>query len=158
NGKGVITNLWHWLLGPYSGILPFASVVEDARRGGSGPSPDLADLVNKRVVFAGESNPGNRLDVGRLNALTGGVPVKTRHLNKPFFDLHPGLKLVLSFNNKPVIGDPSQGIWRRMMLVHFTKSLPREEWDLHLLDKFKAEAAGILNYMVDGFRLWREQG
>ena len=45
-----------------------------------------------------------------------------------------------------------------MMLVEFTQTLPRAQWDLQLTEKLKAEGPGILNHMLDGFRLWRERG
>ncbi len=81
-----------------------------------------------------------------------------RHLNREFFDLRPSFKLIVSFNNKPVIRDPSEGIWRRMLLVAFTQTLPREQYDLRLPEKMRAEGPGILNWMLDGFRMWRERG
>ena len=84
NGKSVIANPVHWLLGEYAQVIPFASLVEDGRRTGSQPSPEMADLVGARAVFAAESNPGNRLDVGRIKALTGGEAVKVRHLGREF--------------------------------------------------------------------------
>lgn len=158
NGKGVITNTWHWLLGQYAQVIPFASLVEDGRRRGSEATPEMADLAGARAAFATESNPGNRLDIGRINALTGGETIKVRHLNREFFDLRPAFMLVVSFNNKPIVRDPSDGVWRRMMLVPFTRTLPRSEWDLQLAEKLRGEGPGILNHMIDGYLLWREHG
>jgi putative DNA primase/helicase len=158
NGKSVITGAWRWLLGEYAQTLPFASLTEDARRRGSDASPEMADLAGVRAIFSAESNPGNRLDLGRINAFTGGERIKVRHLNREFFELDPQGKIIVAFNNKPVIRDPSEGIWRRMMLLAFTQTLPRKEWDLQLGAKLHAEGQGILNWLVDGFLWWRERG
>jgi len=158
NGKSVITTTWHWLLGQYAQVIPFASLVEDSRRRGSEATPEMADLAGARAVFASESNPGNRLDIGRINALTGGETIKVRHLNREFFDLQPRFKLVCSFNNKPIVRDASNGVWRRMKLVPFTQTVPESEVDRLLTEKLQSEGPGILNHMLDGFLLWRERG
>lgn len=157
NGKSVITGTWHWLLGEYAQTLPFASLMDVTRRG-SDASPEMADLAGARAVFAAESNPGNRLDIGRINAFTGGERIKVRHLNKEFFELQPQGTLIVSFNNKPTIRDPSEGIWRRMMLLAFLQTIARDERDLQLTKKLQSEGPGILNWMVDGFLIWRERG
>ena len=158
NGKSTITETWQYILDAYAQVLPFAALVEDKWRNASSATPELADLAGARAGFSAESNPRDRLDPGRINALTGGEAMKVRHLNRELFKLRPAFKLIVTFNNKPVVQDTSDGIWRRMMLVHFTQSLSREEYDLTLGDKLKAEAPGILNHMLDGWRLWRERG
>jgi putative DNA primase/helicase len=81
-----------------------------------------------------------------------------RKLNRDFFDLVPTFKLTLAFNNKPRITDNSYGMWSRVRLVPFQVVIPEKLRDKGLLDKLKAEGPGVLNWALDGFRMWRERG
>ena len=60
--------------------------------------------------------------------------------------------------HKPVIADDSEGMWRRVHLIPFTRQFKPEEQDKDLLEKLKAEAPGILAWAVRGCLLWRKEG
>jgi putative DNA primase/helicase len=158
NGKGVLSKLIMWVLGDYASILQFVSLLDDTRKRGSEATPDWARLPGVRAVFAGEPKKGARLDDGLIKQLTGGDDMPVRKLNKDFFDLRPTFKFTLSFNNKPQIRDDTYGLWRRVNLVPFSVMIPEDEVDPHILDKLKREGPGVLNWLLDGFRLWREYG
>jgi len=81
-----------------------------------------------------------------------------RHLNRDFFDLRPQFKLTISGNYKPEITGTDDGIWGRVVLVPWMVKIPDEDQDLHLTDKLKAEASGILNRLLDGLRDWLDSG
>jgi putative DNA primase/helicase len=49
-------------------------------------------------------------------------------------------------------------MWSRIRLVPFTVIVPEGRRDKQLLEKLKAEGPGILNWALDGFRMWRERG
>jgi hypothetical protein len=61
-------------------------------------------------------------------------------------------------NHKPEINDTSHGMWRRVGLVPFEQTIPKPERDPQLLEKLKAEGAGILNWMLDGLRASQKNG
>ena len=63
-------------------------------------------------------------------------------------------------NHKPRITGTDDGIWRRIRLVPFTVQIPEEErLPRHTLEKtLKAEAEGILKWMVDGCLAWQQGG
>lgn len=158
NGKGVLTKLIQWLLGDYGAVVQFQSFVDAGQRRGGEPTPDLAKLTGTRAVFASEAKTGARLDDGLIKQLTGGDPASVRKLNHEFFDLLPTFKINLVVNNRPVVRDDTHGMWSRLMLVPFTVTIAPEMVDPHLIDRLKAEGPGILNWMLDGFRRWREVG
>lgn len=158
NGKGVLTKLVQWILGDYGAIVQFQSFVDAGQRRGGEPSPDLAKLVGARGVFASEAKKGARLDDGLIKQLTGGDSATVRKLNRDFFDLAPTFKINLIANNRPQVRDDTYGMWSRVMLVPFTVTIRQEEIDTALLDKLKAEGPGVLNWLLDGFRMWREEG
>lgn len=158
NGKSTMVDVWAYIAGDYAMTLPMASLLHDDRRRGSEASPDIARLPGARLVASGETNAGSRFDEALLKSLTGGDMMTARHLNKGFFEFKPQFKLVLSFNNKPVIRGQDEGIWRRLNMVPFGVVIPKEERDRDLPAKLRAEASGILNWMLDGLRAWLDAG
>jgi putative DNA primase/helicase len=64
----------------------------------------------------------------------------------------------MATNHKPVIKGTDHGIWRRIKLIPFTTRIPDEKQDKHLEDKLKAEASGILNWLLEGTCRWRQGG
>jgi putative DNA primase/helicase len=56
----------------------------------------------------------------------------------------------MSSNYKPVIPGLDWGIWRRVKLIPFEATIPENRRDPALALKLKAEAPGILNWMLRG--------
>lgn len=160
NGKSVLVETLLWVMGGYSMSLPVASLMQDDRRRGSEATPDLARLPSRRLVAAGEPEAAQRLSEGLVKHLTGGDTLTVRHLNHDFFDFLPEFKIVISTNKKPVVRGQDNGIWRRLILVPFEVTIPPDERKPKavILEEFRAEAPGILNWLLDGFRLWAEGG
>ena len=158
NGKSTLIELMGWLFGDYALTLPVSSLLHDDRKRGSEATPDIARLPGVRLAISSEPNRGARLDEGLVKHLTGGEQMSARHLGKEFFDFDPQFKLCLSFNNAPQIRGQDDGIWRRLKMTKWEVQIPDSEKDLELLNKLKAEASGVLNWLLDGFRLWREGG
>lgn len=168
NGKSTLMDLIDWLLGDYALVTPFASLLHTDQRRGSDASPDLARLPGCRFVSAAEPDTGARFSESMLKQLTGGEKMTVRHLHRDFFEFKPHFKLCLSFNNKPYIRGQDEGIWRRILLVPFTQrfvdpdllgknpgALPKIK---NIDEKLRAEAPGILNWILDGYRMWAERG
>ena len=64
----------------------------------------------------------------------------------------------MSGNYRPQISGTDEGIWRRVRLVPFQVIIPKDERDIHLPDKLRGEASGILNWLLDGLRTWCDKG
>lgn len=158
NGKSTLVDLFARMLSGYSTSLRFESLAGDGQRRGDAATPDLARLPGVRMVRAAEPEQGARFKEAEVKAITGGEPMLVRHLQKGFFELRPCFKLVLSGNHKPDIRGLDEGIWRRFLLVPFNQVIPAEERDPRLPDKLWAERAGILNWALDGLRIYLERG
>lgn len=158
NGKSTLVELIRWLLGDYAVVLKPESFVSDDRRSGGQATPDLARLPGARLVPASEFNKGARLDESLIKQMTGGEIMPARHLNQGFFDFQPEFKVVLSSNHLPKIRGQEEGIWRRVLLVPFDQVIPKTERDPELMAKLKAEAPGILDWCIDGWREYAMQG
>jgi putative DNA primase/helicase len=158
NGKSTLMESLKHVLGNYAATIPISSLLYDDRARGSEASPDIARLPGTRLVMASEPEVGARLSESRLKAMTGGEDMITRHLNKGFFEFKPQFKLTLSFNNKPTVRGQDDGIWRRLIMVPFDVKIPPGERDRNLPEKLHAEQDGILNWLLDGYDHWDEQG
>lgn len=150
NGKSTLIDTVAWLLGDYSTTVPIASLVTDQNRRGQEATPDLVRVPGARLVRSAEPKEGLPLDENLIKELTGGEPINIRRLNQEFVEVYPVFKLIISCNRKPVIRGSDDGIWRRVHLVPFDVQIPKDEIDKKLKDKLRAEASGILNWLVAG--------
>lgn len=166
NGKSVLMNVVATLLGDYATTTPVETFLHtDRGRTGSGPSPDIARLVGARLVRTSEPEPGSRLSESVLKQYTGGEMMVTRRLHKEFFEFRPQGKLTMSVNIRPVIVGKDHGIKRRLLIVPFARVFSKDEIAKADAERGKGlepylleEGPGILNWLLDGFRLWREDG
>lgn len=147
NGKGVEDGTLRHTLGDYCYDAPFSTFELNQR---SAIPNDMAALVNRRFVTSSETNEGSRLNEARIKQLTGQDPVTARFLHAEFFTFQPTLKLWLSVNHKPIIRDDSHGMWRRVCLIPYNETFDGDRRDNNLSAKLKAEASGILNWLIVG--------
>jgi len=158
NGKSTLIEAVAYVLGDYAISLPVQTFAHDDRRRGGEATPDLARLPGVRFVRVAEPDVGTRLSESLVKVITGGERITARALYESMSEFPPQFKLVVAANVKPSIRGQDEGIWRRIRLVPFEVQVPAAERDPHLGEKLKAEASGILNWLVDGFRLWHEGG
>jgi putative DNA primase/helicase len=156
NGKSTLLNVIRAVLGDYVAGVPVTSLL-DARAGKGGePSPDLARLPGARLVLASEPERKSRLSSAMIKQLTGGEPITVRPLWGEFFEFTPQFKLVLTFNARPIVPADDDGMWRRLLMVGFDVKITKPVAHYH--DVLLEEASGILNWMLDGYLMWRERG
>lgn len=159
NGKSTLVDIWSTVAGDYGETVPIETFLDHGKSRGAGQAtPDLAILPGVRMLRTSEPEKGSKLAESLIKLVTGGEPIQARHLNRDFFKFYPRFKLTMSGNYRPQIGGTDEGIWRRMRLVPFAISIPKEEVDIHLADKLRKEASGILNRMLDGLRDWCDHG
>lgn len=157
NGKSVYTNVIEHVMGDYATRVPFAVLTDDKPRGGQA-SPDIARLAGRRLVIGSEIIGGRGFNESLIKDLTGGDVIIARHLHAAPFEFRPSFKLVLYGNHKPTIRNQDEGIWRRLPLVEWGVSIPKEERDPDLLRKLKEETDGVFAWMVAGCLEWQKSG
>lgn len=159
NGKSTLVDIWSTVAGDYGETVPIETFLDHGKARGAGQAtPDLAILPGKRMLRTSEPEKGSKLAESLIKLVTGGEPIQARHLNRDFFKFYPRFKLTMSGNYRPQIGGTDEGIWRRMRLVPFNVAIMKEEIDIHLSDKLRKEASGILNRLLDGLRDWCDHG
>lgn len=159
NGKSVLIDAVSYVAGDYGETVPIETFLDQGKSRSAGQAtPDLAILPGVRMLRTSEPEKNSRLAEAMVKLVTGGEPIQARHLNRDFFKFYPQFKLTISGNYRPSISGSDEGIWRRLRLVPFNIYIPKEERDIHLGDKLRAEASGILNRLLDGLRDWCDKG
>lgn len=160
NGKSVFMETLARVLGTYAGRLRPESITGAMEQSGDKASPDFARLAGARFVAIAELPRGAPLREGLIKTMTGGEPMPVRHLNKGFFDLVPQFIPFMSGNQMPEVSGLDRGIWRRLKFVPWTVTIsPTEQKPLpEVVAGFMAEAPGILNWMIEGARLFLTEG
>jgi putative DNA primase/helicase len=159
NGKSVLVDAVSYVAGDYGETVPIETFLDQGKSRNAGQAtPDLAILPGVRMLRTSEPEKNSRLAEAMIKLVTGGEPIMARHLNRDFFKFYPQFKLTISGNYRPTVSGADEGIWRRLRLVPFNVFIPKEERDIHLAEKLRAETSGILNRLLDGLRLWCDKG
>jgi putative DNA primase/helicase len=155
NGKSVLIDAVFHVLGAYAGTAPPSLLTQTAYQ--EHPT-EFADLRGKRLVMASELEAGARLKWATVKRLTGDELIKARRMRHDFFEFKRTNKLFLVTNHLPKVEDSSEAVWRRVRVIPFTHVVPIADRDARLLDKLRAEASGILNWLLAGYAAWRQCG
>lgn len=159
DGKSTLLDIIAYVLGEFAGTIPIASLMMSNNKTGAEASPDWARLPGARLVMAREPKAGAVFDESILKMITGERSMSARKLHKEFFDFRPTFKLVVACNRKPRIVADDDGTWRRPLVVPFTVQIPADAVDKHFFDeKLVPEAEGILQWLIEGYCLWRAGG
>jgi putative DNA primase/helicase len=112
-----------------------------------------AELFGKLANIFADLPTKNIEDNGVFKALVGEDYLTAERKNKDPFTFQPYTRLLFSCNSIPRnYGDKSEGFYRRLIIIRFSKPIPEKQRDAELLDKFKAEADGIFIFAVEGLR------
>jgi putative DNA primase/helicase len=152
NGKSTLFDRFRELVGDYGAATKFDMFGGESE---NAKNEDLFPLRGVRAVIAAESETTQRLAEARVKWVTGGSPIRCRpNYAVLWTEYEPQFKIVLHTNHKPNIRGMDVGIWRRIVLIPMTASFLGRE-DAQLRDKLRAEFPGILNWLLDGLRMWR---
>lgn len=129
---------------------------------------EIAELFGRRLVTAHESDDGAILRESFIKQATGGDMLSGRFMRQDFFEFAPTHKLQLLTNHKPQVRGQDHAIWRRILLVWYSRRYGSEAavtegsanalGDQALGDKLELERKGILAWMVRGAIEWYKQG
>ncbi len=157
NGKSVFNNVITSVLGDYAQAAP-SSILSVRRNDDTGPRNDLAGIKGSRYLSINELQAGDRLDERVVKALAGRELISARFLFGEFFSFPPTFKAWVRTNHKPIITGDDTGLWRRILLIPFTRTFAREEQDPRLEEKLLQERDGILGWILEGTREYLRTG
>jgi len=153
NGKGTLIDSISNIFGSYWMNISTETLLAN-QNAGSQIRSDVARLDGPRLVTAAEIDKGRRLSESLIKGLTGNDTITARFLYGKDFDFIPQFKLFVQTNNKPIIRDQTNAMWRRLKLVEFPMDF-RANPDRELPDRLEAESPGILAWLVRGCLEWQ---
>jgi putative DNA primase/helicase len=114
--------------------------------------------MGARLVRMSEPSEGERWHEGKLKELTGESIISARLMHGNYFEFPLQCKFLILGNNIPSFAQVDRAIERRFVLIPFKVEIPEHERDVAFAEKLKPEWPGILSWMIEGARCWREAG
>lgn len=158
SGKSTFGEAMRGVLGDYAATADFETFLQGKN---SGVRNDIARLRGARLVLSLEVDDGRKLAIAVLKSLTGGDTIPARFLYGEHFEFKPAFKLWLVANHRPKADPSDGGLWRRILLIPFTNSLPDGKRDRNLKRTLREDPeirAAILAWAVRGFSDWHKNG
>src|SRR5690606_21454780 len=109
----------------------------------------LHKIAGKLANFATEIEHLGRTNETLLSNLISGEAVDANRKFKETITLCTTAKVIAAGNHLPTIGDPIQGIWRRLILVTFDSVVPQDQVNTRLAEELADELPGILNWALE---------
>jgi putative DNA primase/helicase len=157
NGKTKFVETTATALGDYAATRDAQLFLADRREPAA--RPELVGLRGVRLLVASETEQDRRLSTALVKALTGGDTIAARLLYRnEIVEFVPIFSPWLRTNHRPAIREASEAVWRRVRLVPFTVTIPREEQDRELQNRLNAELVGVLAWIVEGARDYLDHG
>jgi putative DNA primase/helicase len=159
NGKGTSDESVLNVLGDYGSILSPASLAQKSSSSDK-PSPEFASLVGVRFVVVSEPDKDMPLNVGLAKRITGGDKIKSRMLHRNPIEYRPQFDLSVNTNHLMYIDDDTLFSSNRVVMLPFDYHFPEEERNPNLKSLLRSSesASAILNFLLEGYRLFVEEG
>lgn len=155
NGKSTFLETLRAVLGDYAQQAPSDLLL--AKRNNSVPN-DLARIRGARFVSTVETDDGRQIAEAFFKQVTGGDRLSARFLYGEWFEFDPSAKFWLATNHKPEVRSNGEAIWRRILLVPFTVTIPPDRRNRRLGVELRRELPGILRWAVEGALAWQREG
>jgi len=155
NGKSTFLGVLEDLAGEYAKSTDFSTFLEQNR---SNVRNDLARLRKARIVTAVEPRENQRLDEAVVKSMTGDDRIVARFLFREYFEFRPQFLAIIAANHRPKIVGQDEGIWRRVCMIPFTHTIPKDKVIRNLREKLRAELPFIMRWAIRGANTWYEKG
>ncbi|CAK7037218.1 MAG: hypothetical protein BACD_00161 [Bacteroides rodentium] len=160
NGKGTTMETVLRILGEYGRTAKPEMLSANGMLNSSNPSEDVARLNGARMVNISEPGKHMQINASLTKQMTGNNTMNARYLRENSFEFKPQFKLFIDTNHLPQISDMTLFDSDRIKIIPFYRHFSSEERDIDLKGFFaKPEnLSGILNWCLEGFRLYQEEG
>lgn len=146
-GKTTVLNTVVELLGEYGTSVDNSVLMQNGKEKNKGP--EMYDFRETLMITTSESNENDKLDTGRVKALTGETTQSVKNNYATKVDKFKMIGLIfIDSNFKPYIPPKDAATWGRIRLFPFV--CPITEKDPTLKIKLSAEKTGIFNWIMRG--------
>ncbi|MCP3714889.1 phage/plasmid primase, P4 family [Paraburkholderia sp. CNPSo 3281] len=164
NGKSTVLGAIRSALGAHAKSASAETFLSTNGGNGAGGQAreDLLRLRGARFVYVGEPDEGSELREGLVKSMTGGDPIPARGMYaKSTVEIVPTWVAFMPTNHRPIVKGDDYAIWRRLMLVPFTRNFdtdPDIAKDPGRAERIAAELPGVLAWCVRGALVYRQHG
>lgn len=152
NGKSVFLDVITALLNPANITNYSITTLCDEERGKDARKGIEGKLLNVCTEV------GREIEGATFKKLATGEPItgnRKYHDNTTITDY---ARLLFACNELPRTNDVTEGFFRRFAIIEFGVTIPAERQDPLLASKIKQNLSGVLNWVIDGVRLFVEKG
>lgn len=160
NGKGTTMESILRIMGEYGKNADPTMLQAKFNAQSGGPSEEIARLAGSRFVNISEPEKKITLDAALTKRLTGNDTITARYLHENSFEFRPNFKIFINTNHRPNITDLTLFESGRIKIIPFDRHFDEKEQDKGLKGFFAEpeNMSGILNWMLEGYKLFRSQG
>ena len=141
NGKGLLNEFCQYMIGNYAYVLPVNILLGPLK---TGSNPEIANMNNKRLVFAREPDRNLMFNCATIKEITGGTELNARlnHSNDTKVNLK--LTFVLECNDKPKLNEVNDALSRRILDIPFKNKFVDQQ-TYNELDEKEKETTFLIN-------------
>ena len=160
NGKGTTMESILRIMGEYGKNADPTMLQAKFNAQSNGPTEEIARLAGARFVNISEPAKKLTIDAALTKRLTGNDTITARYLHENSFEFRPNFKIFINTNHRPNITDLTLFDSGRIKIIPFDRHFDEKEQDKDLKTTFaKPEnMSGILNWMLEGYKMFRSQG
>lgn len=160
NGKSTFVEAISHVIGDYSTAALPETLAQRKNKDTRNASGDVARLDGARLLVMSEPPRRMLFDVALLKTLLGRDKITARQLYEREFSFVPKFKLLINTNSLPLVNDNTLFSSGRVVVVPFERHFEPAEQDRTLKTRLQSSenGSGILNWLLDGLRLYRAEG
>lgn len=112
----------------------------------------LSSTIGKAANIAGDVGKIEGGEEAIIKQYTGGETIQINRKHVAAVEIRPTAKLMMAWNERPKFRDKSDGLWRRMILIPLTRTIPPEMRVKGMADPdyWLPEAPGIMIWALQG--------
>jgi P4 family phage/plasmid primase-like protien len=157
NGKSVFANIVNGVFGEYAVTVGIELLTKNKNEGEA--NRHKARLAGARLASTNETGANDFLDDARVKEITSREAISVRQLYCEAYEITPTHKTWVRGNHKPSVQDSSDGLWRRIDLIHLKRQFSENERVTNLDQVIlESERDGVLTWMVEGCLEWQKFG
>lgn len=130
------------------------------KHGNTTATNDIHGLKGRRLISSSETSETSEMDEELVKRITGRDQITSRDVYEKYQTWTPEGAVWLTTNFLPKLSSDDNAVWLRVKAIEFGQIFVNTEQDCPNIghDIADAEGSGILNWLLEGVRLYRELG